>query len=314
MKKYFIAYFLLNLFLIQEVISQKIETYKGKYEDGNAEYEYYENENLERIFNGKFIFSIDNNSLVTGQYSNNIRVGNWKMKIVTYNQQSGTIMSIDKCYGSYVDGKKNGVWTYEIDDALENNNVKNVFKINFKNDTIVGKLDFTNYSKTLQISFVELKGEFDENGLMTGLWEIVNEKDKDVVIEFHKGYLVKYYIRNKEDGYFHEKFLPNKELLISKIDELISSKIYIPNLKKATSYKEYDRDIHEMEFGAIIFSNINYYLELALSSTLSIYNQNYIPYEKINNYYYNKPLILFQKINDERISLSKAFMPELLKE
>lgn len=71
--------------------SQEVKTYKGKFKSGTAEYEYYEDSNLERVYNGKFEYirkQKDNDYGINTYYSysikgnldNNIPNGHWSYK------------------------------------------------------------------------------------------------------------------------------------------------------------------------------------------------------------------------------------------
>src|SRR5579863_6751072 len=57
-----------------------IKTYTGPFENGTATYQYYENEKLERIYQGNFSYK-QPGVIVTGKFKNNKREGTWKFII-----------------------------------------------------------------------------------------------------------------------------------------------------------------------------------------------------------------------------------------
>ena len=326
--KYLIVAILLNLVFIQNNYSQELKTYNGSFSSvfnsqTTANYEYYEDANLERIYNGKFELTAKNEStyttqcsvpyskdkqLIKGQYLNNKRDGYWEFSRCTSDWRTDNT----KCFGNYIDGKKNGNWIYKLNFDFDKNVHQSICNITFKNDTIVGKLDLMELGKEFNDHLDGIKGEFDENGFMTGVWDIGNRVDRntETIVEFYKGFLVKYIIRNKQDGAFSENFIPNKELLIKKIDELYKNNIAITHLSNALNYKEYDNNSYTTtEFGYVEFSDIDIYKHL--SKIIDVFSVDLIPFEKNNytkkDFYYKKPKILFRRINADRGS--KAYLP-----
>src|SRR5688500_4151808 len=69
--------------------SQEIKTYNGKFTNGTATYEYYENADLERIYHGKFVNVLENNwTKVSGEYSHNKMHGKWTRVRTTRSEKS----------------------------------------------------------------------------------------------------------------------------------------------------------------------------------------------------------------------------------
>jgi hypothetical protein len=74
------------------VNSQSLKTYKGKYNDkGKVEYQYFENENYERVLQGSFIYKEEkyiskkrnyNGIIIKGNYKNDLKDGFWIYKKV----------------------------------------------------------------------------------------------------------------------------------------------------------------------------------------------------------------------------------------
>lgn len=312
---YSTIYFLLILIFIPKLFSQEIKhelkIYKGSFNYAEAEYQYYENENLERIFEGKFKLTKENNLMITGQYLNNIRVGYWtKSKKI-----EAPSIDIIEGYGNYIDGKKNGDWTYKLNYDFTKKTHKSILHLTFNNDTLVGKFDLMDIEKNYNDHLSGIKGEFDEKGLMTGECEMTKDDHRDVIIEFYRGFLVKYIVRVKENGFFENKFLPNKEQLTKKIDELYNSKaeitsIYIDNYGK--SY--YDMEKGDKEFGSVSFNPIDSVIEQGLSAIQNKFKTFLTPFEKSrkydsDNFFYKKPKILY--IGDSEQKSYILYMPTI---
>lgn len=326
---------LLNLILIQNISSQELKNYKGDFDSvfgskTTVDYQYYEDANLERIYNGKFELTAKNEStyttqcsvsysknkqLIKGQYLNNKRDGYWEFSRCISDWRTDNI----ECYGNYIDGKKNGNWIYKFDFDINTKTFKSIYNITFKDDAIVGKLDLLGLGKEYNNHLIGIKGEIDQNGFITDAWEIHHydknfDKSINTNIEFYKGFLVKYTVQNNQNGTFLEKFTPNKELIIKKIDELFNNKTNISPLQNAISYKEYDNGRFGNEYGFIIFDKLDGIINSDLSKIIDPFNINLTPFEKQNSYktevfYYKKPKVLFRKINTD--SGSKAYMPTI---
>ena len=303
----------MNLIFVQDITSQDLKNYTGSFgqifkSEATADYEYYYDANSERIYNGKFKLTTKNNSIITGQYLNNKRVGYWK---ISRNEKDIWPIDNTECYGNYIDGKKNGDWTYKFNFDFNKKTYVSIYSLTFKNDTIVGKLDLMKLDKSYKDYLTGTKGEFDENSFITGAWEISKTAVDDIIIEFHKGFLVKYIVRNKQDGAFSEKFIPNKELLIKKIDELYKNNIEITHLGDAVNYQQYDHGTYGKEFGYIRFLPLNDIIEKDLRKIIGSFSTDLIPFEKnIYNkkeFYYKEPKILFRRINTDRGS--EVYLP-----
>src|SRR5690349_16560722 len=91
------------------VSAQTLKLYQGSFEGiryttGKAEYTYFEDENQERIFSGKYTYRRGSLTVI-GQFHNNIKVGIW-----TYTCPSSTSYgsSNEKLTGNYIGGKMEG--------------------------------------------------------------------------------------------------------------------------------------------------------------------------------------------------------------
>jgi hypothetical protein len=212
MKSLFVGLFSLSALIAN---SQTIKTYSGSYQCdgqyGKATYQYYENENLERIYNGAFNFVSDNNEIIiSGFYSKNLKDKSWTASygdcMNTYygNSCNKTITS-----GSYKLGKLDGIWTVKYTRTV-NNKVfeQNRYSVNFKDNVVIGPQNITLHDRDHRDTTV-IKGCFDNNGYMTGLWNIVEkgrERDFEYISEYKSGILIKYLERYYSTGEILNKF------------------------------------------------------------------------------------------------------------
>lgn len=68
---------ILIFLLFQNLYSQNKLKYTGSYENGNATYQYFENENYERVFDGNFEYTRNSNTKINGQFKNNKKIDTW---------------------------------------------------------------------------------------------------------------------------------------------------------------------------------------------------------------------------------------------
>ena len=145
-----LIFFTLSVF----VYSQNLKTYNGKFKNGNANYEYYELESKQEIFSGKFNYSIDKKHYEKGTFVNNSKTGFWQY----FHKNEHVTVEI---FGNYKNNLKNDKWLFR----LTENDLKKEYSINFKNDTIIGEIEFDG-----------LKGTFNENGEFVDDWKIDDDK------------------------------------------------------------------------------------------------------------------------------------------
>jgi formylglycine-generating enzyme len=162
---------LINLLI---VFPQNTKQFQGNYENGTATYQYYENENFERIFQGSFKYKgivVDAlkgkiNLLITGQYKQNKKDSKW-----TYTLSDPALKGTTEIVtGNYTDGLMDGEWT----SVTTINNTKKAVKktvAHFKNNKITGELKFDYNAYTYkEYSTISIIGNFDESGLFQGIW------------------------------------------------------------------------------------------------------------------------------------------------
>lgn len=189
--------FLLFILVTQINFSQTLKIYNGDYETGKASYQYYENSEYERIFNGSFRYNKNRYCTIIGNYIENKQIGEW-----TYiNNFGGIDQNYTKISGRYKNGMKNGLWTYYSSKIV--NKQKRTFStsINYINDTIVGK-----------INVAGLTGEFDQKGNFIGKWSC-KSNDIEYIAEFNDNMVVKLIERKISDGKISAKYSPVLEAI-----------------------------------------------------------------------------------------------------
>ena len=159
--------------------AQTLKTYSGAYTltdkgiEGKATYQYYEDENYNRIYHGTFSFNggIYNdytrkkltNIKITGQFKNNLRTGKWIAK------SSATKINkpfLSETYiANFKDGKLNvNTQIKRIDKTGGYNRIDN-FSISF----IDNKFSIINTKSTINGLVIEqINGKFDEEGYLDG--------------------------------------------------------------------------------------------------------------------------------------------------
>lgn len=134
-----------------------------------------------------------------------------------------------------------------------------------------------------------------------------NNSNEDI-IEFHRNFVIKILSRDLVTGNIYEKYLPNKEIIVSKIDELYLNKTDL--LKSDTQYHYDGTDLFRYEE-----TNLGYHLVGKFVKDII----HPIQYDEIiskvdnivnENFYYLKPKYLlkrkkdgynsFEKFNDEK--------------
>ncbi|MBX7206472.1 MAG: hypothetical protein K1X81_13695 [Bacteroidia bacterium] len=206
---------ILLLFAISHCLNargQAIRTYTGNFESGNATYQYYENENFERVYCGQFLFKGTGVS-VNGNYKDNKRDGNWEWIIVgaAYTlypeKRVGYKIVIS---GKYSNGFRQGIWVYEKVEVATN---KILMKstVNFNNDTLIGKYEYydNNYIHPSNSEHnVSVSGQFDSLGFMDNSWTIRYQENKtkwEDLRKYSNGILYWRLKRNLNTGEITEK-------------------------------------------------------------------------------------------------------------
>ena len=212
MKSFLTGLFSLSIFIAN---SQSIKIYSGSYQCdgqyGKATYQYYEDANSERVYNGTFNFISDNNEItISGFYTKNLKDKAWT---ATYtecmNTYYGNSCNKNTVSGLYALGKLNGTWTVKYTRTVNNQVFKqNKYSVNFKNNIVTGPQNIALYDPHNEDSII-MKGVFDNNGFMTGNWNIKEkgkQRNSEYICEYKNGILLKYLERDYSTGAILDKF------------------------------------------------------------------------------------------------------------
>lgn len=199
MKKFYLI--LVGLVFSLAIDSQTLQTYSGDFWKGKATYTYYENENEERIFHGKFSYTenpyrrVSNNTTLnmTGNFKHGMRDGLWTYTITHKKASYSRIQKIADASPSstevvkvhYKDGKLNGSIQCFEEGKL---NKEKCFQM--KDNHIIGSVYNSEYN---------IRGYFDKDGCPDG--DFVMEYDGMIFTEtFWKGHLLLEKNKNKTNG------------------------------------------------------------------------------------------------------------------
>ncbi|MBC5839760.1 hypothetical protein [Flavobacterium muglaense] len=302
--------------------SQETKTYSS--ENGDFVYQYYENSQLERIYNGTYKEQNDG-LIITGQFKENLKSGNWKYITFDMDIYGGKGMdakyekdfkeNTDTVYskevsGNYLNNMKNGVWTFKSSYDLKSKEYKNVRSFEFKNDIIIGNIDFSENVGSLNPGY---KGQIDSLGYFTGLWhKKINTKSEDI-IEFYKGFIIKELGRDLVTGDVYKKYIPNKEKMIAVIDKIILNKVDLYSDPPSFNYLSRNLDNLEIkkypEYYYMTTNNMGYnlideYFKVLMKPWINIsrYKGN-----MNTNFTYYEPKYLIKLIRTEKDFHSEKF-------
>lgn len=190
--------------LIGFTYGQTLKTYTGSYAGGIATYQYYENTNYERIFNGKFSYKSvkDNVNLyrvhipssieINGTFKNNFKNGLWMAKdeMSTDVPNYGNIKITTTVNGPYLNGKRQDQWRYNIVLLSTKKNVTENYLVNFNNNILIGAVNLSN-----------TKGNLDNQGNFIGTWNIQDKNEgTEYIAEFKKNVFIKLIKRKVATG------------------------------------------------------------------------------------------------------------------
>jgi hypothetical protein len=229
MKLKIISIILLSVSLSQHLMCQELKTYNSI--DGKFVYQYYENSDFERIYNGSYK-ELYENCNIEGKFIENKKNGYWYyFKKHNYNSKINDGYFNREISGNYENDKKNGIWTYKEGYDYKSKKFRSIIKLKFLNDTIIGDIELDNYSNSS--GEFGYRGKLDSLGNFTGIWKQKHNDNQEIIYEFHKNFVIKMLRRNLVTGEIYEKYLPNREEIISKIDEIILNNL---KLLKGESY------------------------------------------------------------------------------
>lgn len=231
------------------------KVYKGEFEGGTGSYQYYENQDEERVKHGSYFLKISTGVgnlnynrkieyVYSGNYTNGLKTGEWTEKkyiydpsisvgITEYDPVSGRNVLTDVKYvegkgideltevrSTYKDGKLNGRFssvTYIFQKGVKG--VKTEVKCEFNQNCFINEYSFSNGDVIIQ-------GKFSSKGLMTGDWKY-KRFDEMYSMKYHNGFIVDLTKRNKQ-GELVERYSNYKPY---HLDKLPQSKIEYDTIK-----------------------------------------------------------------------------------
>jgi len=156
------------------VSGQTLKTFQGNYENGTATYQYYENQNLERVFQGPFKYKgavtggVKGTSMlnVVGQYNLDKKDGKWTYMLADPDIK-GTTETVS---GLYSNGEMTEFWTSTTTSNLTKKTIRKT-SATFKNNKLAGELKFDfNISNLKDFSSISITGFFNDSGFFEGTW------------------------------------------------------------------------------------------------------------------------------------------------
>lgn len=200
--KYIIIITFITIFTNISFSQQK--TYTGKFQRGIATYDYYENQNLERIKNGsfKYEYEIDQVNLyrnhipakvlINGYYKNNLLDGRWEDVYITNSEvpNLGKVKIKRTSLINLDNGIRNGVWQCKYETELNNKVETNNANVIFVKGKIVGEVNLFGYI-----------GKFNKLGEFDNVWSFKSEKnDIEIIAEFKNGIISRFFKRKISTG------------------------------------------------------------------------------------------------------------------
>jgi formylglycine-generating enzyme required for sulfatase activity len=197
----------------QDAKSQDIKQFQGTYENGTATYQYYENANYERIYQGSFKYKgvvMDGlkgklNLTIVGQYTNNKKEGLW-----TYTLADPILTGVTEVItGNYSNGNMEGEWTSNT----KVNKTKKVFKSTsaiFKNNKLFGEINYSYKVYTFKdYAAITIKGSFNDSSYYNGTWLTTYAKGNiqyEETRKYNNGVLCLLVHRRLSDGQIIERY------------------------------------------------------------------------------------------------------------
>jgi len=268
---------LLSLISSLNINSQDLKIYEGSYEDnfngygkGFVNYEYYENKNYERIYEGELNYESNyldkKNVFIKGNFVNNKKNGQWVF--ILKDKNSKTVNEID---GEYLNNKKNGSWSFNqkrigIDQAKENS-----FSLLFANDILIG-----------QIRLKDITGQFNDKGLFVGDWNM-QDGNTEYIAKFEEGILIVLVVRKISTGEILSKYNPDLSNKDFQIDKNSSNQIYgisteyTEKRKQKLSYETFYKRLSKKINSLTEEVNVSNFLEPINIPTINFYYQKKEP-------------------------------------
>jgi len=207
--------------------AQKVKTYSGNYKlnssssefnpdlyKGNSTYSYYENEDHERIYHGKFKYSgdLEGNGIkvkisISGNYKNHLKNGLFTNTLNVKMPRQATQNII--CKSNFSNGYADGLWSLKaMDESIS---------VRFLNNIGTGSFNY----KSGDLS---IKGRMDQDGYLDGT-VIFTGDNWETKIDYNHGFMLKYIERNTQTGEITDKDIADPILVenYNKIQEALES-------------------------------------------------------------------------------------------
>jgi len=165
---------------------QTLKNYSGTFENGKATYQYYENDQMDRVLQGNFSYT---GSLfdMQGNFKDGNKNGKWTIKAQNkkYSNWRASIIINTQIEGNYINGFLDGYWQYkntmQFDDDNNSTDIE-TSTATFKNNHFIGKVTYyANFPTDYKVT-----GQFNENGYVDGTWIYAEGNMRDE-IRFYKG-------------------------------------------------------------------------------------------------------------------------------
>lgn len=206
-----------------------IQTYNGEFKEGIARYQYYENENGERIYNGYFEYENTNRKQkLTGYFRDNIIDSVWR-----FYKNNAVVSTIQ-----FKEGLRDGKWSYKEKRVVKNERAKyyDLVEIEltafFKRNALEGSLSFqfkedeiTSYKH--EHSEKKLTGSF-KDGLLSGEWVLTGD-NTPLTEKYLSGI---WYYSKKKDNTTGEVSIEGDSTLVFSCLSTLDSGLCIVNDKK----------------------------------------------------------------------------------
>ncbi len=197
--------------------SQIHKTYQGDFLKGKARYQYYEDADYNRIYDGSFNYSrvpayvemasimgckfYKATGVLAGIYKKGNKNGKW-----TYNEEIsfshyslGKVEYVVACSTNFTNGNRSGLWTYN-----KTGTESRIINLNFKENEVIGQFKVTNNHITKENNtFIKanttLSGTFDNEGKFIGKW-MYNDNDNEIIADFTNNIITKLLVRSVKYG------------------------------------------------------------------------------------------------------------------
>lgn len=216
-----ILYCSIFILFVSSAVGQVQKTYSGRYEKGYAVYQYYENENYERILNGNFSYK-ESELQISGQYRNNLRNGLWKTTTsVSKGWDKNSQIISEFVSATYINGQLEGLCTYKKTNETTKRTLVTAIA-SFRKNMMVGDYKFESYGDKYESdNKFSINYYLTNEGFIDGTLKInysYNGVEYEDIQKYKTGFLYWALCRNTTNGKVLKKI--NKQ---SFVDEFYSN-------------------------------------------------------------------------------------------